>query len=117
MSRVSAFFPILYFDRGYNLEYNIQHTLLRCYPLDSPCGYVRPIPNGSNLVVFTYESYESYLEDMAPSKAIELDAVLIDCSNERASSQDPSRVQWPKPRLRVRKILASGRSAQLARRC
>ena len=23
MSRVSAFFPILYFDRGYNLEYNI----------------------------------------------------------------------------------------------
>ena len=75
------------------------------------------IPNGSNLVVFTYGSYESYLEDMAPSKAIELDAVLIDCSNERASSQDPSRVQWPKSRLRVRKILASGRSAQLARRC
>ena len=23
MSRVSGFFPILYFDRGYNLEYNI----------------------------------------------------------------------------------------------
>ena len=23
MSRVSAFFPILYFDRGYNLEYNM----------------------------------------------------------------------------------------------
>ena len=40
------------------------------------------IPNGSNLVVFTYGSYESYLEDMAPSKAIELDAVLIDCSND-----------------------------------
>ena len=32
-------------------------------------------------MVFTYESYESYLEDMGPSKAIELDAVLIDCSN------------------------------------
>ena len=33
-------------------------------------------------MVFTYESYESYLEDMGPSKAIELDAVLIDCSND-----------------------------------
>ena len=27
MSRVSAFFPILYFDRGYNLEYNISMGL------------------------------------------------------------------------------------------
>ena len=44
-------------------------------------------------MVFTYESYESYLEDMGPSKAIELDAVLIDCSNERARLQDPFRVQ------------------------
>ena len=26
MSRVSAFFPILYFDRGYNLEYNMGAT-------------------------------------------------------------------------------------------
>ena len=40
------------------------------------------IPNGSNLVVFTYECTEAYLEDMGPSKAIELDAVLVDCSND-----------------------------------
>ena len=27
MSRVSGFFPILYFDRGYNLEYNIPNHI------------------------------------------------------------------------------------------
>ena len=66
------------------------------------------VPNESNLVVFTYESYEVYLEDMGPSKGIELDAVLIDCSNDEqvrkilpecnankttsSSSQDPG--EW-----------------------
>ena len=59
----------------------IQHTLFGAIRSIPPAGTFA-IPNGSNLVVFTYESYESYLEDMGPSKAIELDAVLIDCSND-----------------------------------
>ena len=91
------------------------------------------IPNGSNLVVFTYESYESYLEDMGPSKAIELDAVLVDCSNDEqvrkilpgcnvraassnSSSQDPGERSFCPARAALLAEVEKRRGSSLERR-
>ena len=91
------------------------------------------VPNGSNLVVFTYESNESYLEDMGPSKAIELDAVLIDCSNDEqvrkilpgcnvraassnSSSQDPGEWSFCPARAALLAEVEKRRGSSLERR-
>ena len=89
------------------------------------------IPNGSNLVVFTYESHEVYLEDMGPSKAIELDAVLIDCSNDEqvrkilpecnakitsSSSQDPGEWSFCPARAALLAEVEKRRGSSLERR-
>ena len=92
------------------------------------------IIKGSNLVVFTYECAESYLEDMGPSKAIELDAVLIDCSNDEqvrkilsgcnvkaassssSSSQDPGEWSFCPARAALLAEVEKRRGSSLERR-